>query len=152
MELIDRTNLRCKIEFGLVELKWSEKRVSPSSKHYGLYRSFLRDGFPVGWFELVGFKILVGRIPFLHDQIYIFKISLEIVMLGRLATQILSYAIYWCSIITHRALWFSMIIYWQVRIFTYLPRFLKRGQGKFGIFQKYYLFRPFFVCRQFLFY
>jgi len=30
------------------------------------------------------------------------------------ATQILFYAVYWCSIITRRTLWFSTIIYWQV--------------------------------------
>jgi len=59
--------------------------------------------------------------------------------------QILSYAVYWCSIITRRTLWFSTIIYWQVRIFTCPPRFLKRGQSKFcGIFQKYYSFRSIF--------
>jgi len=46
--------------------------VCPSSRH-GLYRSLLRDGFPVGWFELVGFKVLVDRISFLHDQILDFQ-------------------------------------------------------------------------------
>jgi len=38
-----------------------------------VYTSFLRDWFPVGWFKLVGFKILVGRVPFLHDQILDFQ-------------------------------------------------------------------------------
>jgi len=41
-----------------------------SSKCRGLYRNFLGDGFFVGWFKLVGFKVLVGRIPFLRDQIF----------------------------------------------------------------------------------
>jgi len=39
-----------------------------SSKCRGLYRSLPGNGFLVGWFKLVGFKILVGRIPFLRDQ------------------------------------------------------------------------------------
>jgi len=129
--------------------------VCPNSRYRGLYRNFLRDGFPVGWFELVGFKVLVGRTPLLHNQILDFQNFVENshIRSTPLTTQIFSYAVYWCSIITRWALWFSTIIYWQVRIFTYLPRFLKRGQGKFrGTFQKYYLFRPFFVCRRFLFY
>jgi len=37
-----------------------------------------------------------------------------------------------------------MIIYWQVRIFTSPPCFLKRGQeNSLGTFQKYYLFHSF---------
>jgi len=47
--------------------------VSVSSKCRGLYRNLLGDGFLVGWFKLVGFKVLVGRIPFLRDQILDFQ-------------------------------------------------------------------------------
>jgi len=35
---------------------------------HGLYRSLPGDGFLEGWFKVVGFKILVGRIPFPRDQ------------------------------------------------------------------------------------
>jgi len=106
MELIGRTNLRCKIEFGLVEPKWSEEGVSESSKRCDLYRSFLRDGFLAGWLELVGFKVLVGRILFLHDQILDFQsfVGDSHIKSAPPATQILSYAVYWCSVITCRAL------------------------------------------------
>jgi len=34
------------------------------------YRNLLRGGFLVGWFNLVGFKVLVGRIPFLRNQFF----------------------------------------------------------------------------------
>jgi len=29
---------------------------------------YIGVGFPVGWFELVGFRVLVGGIPFLGNQ------------------------------------------------------------------------------------
>jgi len=62
------------------------------------------------------------------------------------ATQILFYAVYWCSILLlvgHYDFLQSSI----GKFFTYPPRFLKRGQDKFrGTFQKYYLFCPFFFC------
>jgi len=38
------------------------------SKCRGLYRNFLGSGFLVEWFKLLGFKVLVGGIPFLRDQ------------------------------------------------------------------------------------
>jgi len=108
MELIGRANLRCKTEFGLVELKWSEKRVYMSLKCRGLYRSLLED-FLLAWFKgwiQVGFKVLVGRIPFFRDQILDFRnfVGDSHVRLASPATQILSYAVYWCSVITRRVL------------------------------------------------
>jgi len=42
----------------------STKIESEDSKCRGLYRNLLGDGFLVGWFKLVGFKVLVGRIFF----------------------------------------------------------------------------------------
>jgi len=79
--------------------------VCSSSRHRGLYRNFLRDGFFVEWFELVGFKVLVGRTPFLHDQILGFQnfVGNSHVRSAPPVTQILSYAVYWCSVITRRA-------------------------------------------------
>jgi len=43
-------------------------RACECSKCRGLYRSLPRSGFLMGWFKLVGFRILVGKIPFLRDQ------------------------------------------------------------------------------------
>jgi len=48
---------------------WSSKQAA-CSKCRGLYRNLLGGGFLVGWFKLVGFKVLVGRIPFLRDQFF----------------------------------------------------------------------------------
>jgi len=42
--------------------------VSLSSKYRGLYGSLLEDGFLVGWFKLVGFKVLADRILFFREQ------------------------------------------------------------------------------------
>jgi len=68
--------------------------MSSSSRLRGLYRNFLRDGFFVGWFKLVGFKVLVGRIPFLHDQFLDFQNFVEDshVRSTSSATQILSHS------------------------------------------------------------
>jgi len=53
------------------------------------------------WFRLVGFKILIGRIHFLHDQILDFQnfVGDSHVRSASPATQILSYAVYLCSVI-----------------------------------------------------
>jgi len=53
-----------------------------------------------------GFKVLIDRIPFLHDQILDFQNFVQdfYVRSAPSATQILSYAVYWCSVITYRAL------------------------------------------------
>jgi len=68
-----------------------------SSRHHDLYRSLLRDGFLVGWFKLVGFKVLVDRIPFFRNQILDFQnfVGDSHVMSAPPPTQILSYVIYW---------------------------------------------------------
>jgi len=83
----------------------------------------------VKWFNLVGFKVLIGKILFLHDQILEFQnfIGDSHVRSAPSATQILSYAVYWCFVITRRAVWFSTIIYWQVRIFI-CPFFEERAR------------------------
>jgi len=82
------------------------KRECVRARHRGLYKSLLRDEVSVGWFELIGFKVLVGRIPFLHDQILDFQnfFGDSHIRSAPPATQILSYAVYWCSVITRRAL------------------------------------------------
>jgi len=49
----------------LLRVDWSGQREC--SKCRGLYRDLLGGEFLVKWFELVGFMVLVGRVPFLGD-------------------------------------------------------------------------------------
>jgi len=68
---------------------------------------------------------------------------LELRALARLHPQRNPYCTpaYWCFVIVYRVVWFSTIIYWQVRILICPPRFLKRGQDEsHGTFQMYYIF------------
>jgi len=76
--------------------------MRPSSRPRGLYRSFLRDEFLVRWFKLVGFKVLVSKIPFLHDQIFDFQNFVEDSYV-RFQLQRKSYStVVYCSVTTLR--------------------------------------------------
>jgi len=72
-----------------------EQKERANSRRRDLYRNLLRDGFLVGWFKLVGFKVLIGRIPFLHDQILASQnfVRDSYVRLALSATKILSYGL-----------------------------------------------------------